>query len=918
MALNYEEYSQLTRSQKITLCTIEAKHQRKLFTGSPVYSATTEHFVCGVTVDGQELSRTTTLPTSGQYRYNPEQGTVEIRLAGDENPATKTVFFKYRFFFSSIPVTFSSEYSNDVEVNWDARLKSGASLKLELDYEQTGTVLETNSQIQLENTDGYFDDIFDTLIWEGQKVNVYSWSELLPSTEMKLFYRGKVDSKSFSTAQVNFNVRDQVNDLREKVPYTVFSALDGRVADNVINKPKRKIFGQLEKVKLVGIDNVLTGYPVTGTYIGSADRNLLTGRVSGNIGSSTITGNGTQFLTEIFAGQEILIIDGVFEYVYEVLSVSSNTSLTITSTLTATFTNAIARNKDVLNNKVIGTGTNFKTIFSPDDEITAVIDGIEYTYGVEEVVSDTELTLSDEIEVTFTSMGVKPAVPYRGFNRNWHIAGHKLRSTTKTVVTVIDELNYELDSVDELNADDILIINGNFRKIIRVTGNKVRLNQSLIGVLVGDQFIKTPVSQVYIGTEPLVTGRDFTVSNTTTDAIVQLSTLAEFNIAKTRSLSITFQFVNGSDVVTALSTDRDLTNIFKPRDWIRSKDVTHQVWYEVLSVDQLQMRLRVPYAGSNFTSQLNYKSPDYVDDSSLVTANCIGMEDVGTWIRTPSQVVKQLLNSANITALNTASFTEAESDCAYTMSLLLPQQPLAEMPSIRDAITLVNKSCFGSLYFDSEFNFTYKILNSDKPENLQSVKDEDILGFSVQTKNQILGTVKVNYRPFTDIVSGSDSFNQITTSSDFVAQTSEVKSEQTFTSFIFDAGDAQTIAERWRFFRSLSQSVVKVQAKTNFMLKSLNEPVFLDLERLYRRYGGNGRKKIGLINAVDKDGESSTITFNDLGNIFNRVGSIAPDTQVDYSFSNSDEIAKYCYIVDNVTETPNPSSEEDLGNNLIG
>lgn len=918
MALNYSEFSQLPRSKKITLCTIEAKHQRKIFTGGPVYQLSTIFFVCGVTVDGLELSRTTTTPTSGQYRYNPEAGTVELRLAGDENPAEKQVFLTYRFFFSSIPVTLSCELSNDIEANWDGRLKTGASLKLELDYEQTGTVLETSSQIQIENNDGYFDDIFDTLIWEGQKVNVYSWSDSISVSEKKLFYRGKIDSKSFTSSQVSFNIRDQINDLREKVPYTVFSSLDGRVADSVINKPKRKIYGQLEKVKLVGIDNVLEGYPIAGTYEGSADRNLLTGRVSGNISSTTITGAGTLFLSQISPGQEILITDGIFEFVYEVLTVSSNTTLTVTSPLTASFTNVQARNKDVLNNKIYGILTNFKSTISPEDEIISTVNGVTYSYSIEEVVSDTEITLSDEIEATFTEFFLKPSVPYRGFNRKWHIAGHKLRQTTKQVLSVIDEVNYELDSVDELNPDDVLIINGDFRKIVRVTGNKVRLNQSLFGVSVGDLFVKTPVSQVYIGTESLVTGRDFTVTNTLSDAYIELSNLAEFNIAKNKSLSITFQFNNGSDIVTALSTDRDLTNILKPRDWIRSKDLTHQIWYEILSVDQLQIRLRTSYAGSNFTSQLTYRSPSYVGDETLITANCIGMEIDDIWIRTPAQVVESLLESIGVTTINDASFVQAKLDCDYTVSLLLPSSSLAEMPPIRDAITLMNKSCFGSLYFDNDFNFTYKILNSDKPESLKSIDETDILGFSVQTKNQILGSVKVNFRPFIDLSNGSDSFHQVQAMSDFVSQTSGIKTEQIFTSYLYSEDDSQTIAERWRFFRSLSQSIVKVNAKLNFMTAGLNEPVFLNLERLFKRYGGNGRKKIGLINAVDKDGDSSTVSFNDLGNIFNRVGSIAPDAQSDYLLSSSDDIAKYCFIVDNITETPDPSSENDLGNNLIG
>lgn len=918
MALNYQEFSQKTRSQKITLCTVEAKHQRKIFSGGPVYQISTDHFVVGVTVDGQELVKTTGTPSSGQFSYNPDTNVVQMRLSLDENPNEKRVFLKYRFFFSSIPVSIETEFSDNYAVNWEARIGSQPSLKLELDYENTGTVLETNSQLSLENTDGYFDSIFDTLIWEGQKVNTYSWSESLDTSEIKLFYRGKIESKTFTERSVNFNIRDQVNDLREKIPYTVFSSLDGRVSDSELNKPKRKIYGQVEKLRTVGVDKVLEGYPVPGTYEGSSNRNLLTGLISGNTGSNQVNGTGTLFLSQISAGDEILITDGVFEYTYEVLGVSSNILLILTATITTAFSGAQARNKSVLNNKVFGTGTNFKTIFSPDDEIVVVVNDIENSYRIEDVVSDIELTLSDEIQDTFSLMTTKPDVPYRGFNRNWHIAGHKLRSVTHNVASVIDENNIELDSISELFEGDTITINSNYRKIIRITGNKVRINQSLAGVLVGQIVEKIPVPLVHSETQPYIFGRDYTVTNTVSDCIINFDSLAEFNVAKNKSLSISFQFTNGSDVVIATSTDRDLTNIFKPRDWVRSKDITHQVWYEILSVDQLQLRLRINYAGTNFLGQLNYRQPNYISDESLVTADCLGMEYDSEWIKTPSHSVLQMLDSIGITEINTASFDDAKVDCQYIVSLALPQTIGSEMPSIRDAVTLINKSCFGSLYFDGDFNFTYKILNSSKPETLSSIKDEDILGFSVQTRNQILGTVKINYRPFVDQNTSSETFKQISIESDFVAETSQIKREETLTAYLYDYEDALTIAERWRFFRSLSQSIVKVQAKLNFMLTNLNEPVFIELERLFKRYGGNGRRKIGIVNAVDKDGDSTSITFNDLGNIFNRVPAICPDSQNEYLLSESDEIAKYGFIVDNNTETPDVSSEMDLGNNLIG
>jgi hypothetical protein len=918
MALNYKEFSENPRSQKITLCTVETKHQRKIFSGGPVYSISSDYFVCGVTVDGVELTSSNSEPSPGQFFYNPETNVTRIRLLSDADPNQKRVFLKYRLFFSTIPVAISTPYSNNSSVSWDSRIVNQPSLRLELDSENSGTVLETNSQISLENTDGFFDGIFDRFIWEGQKVNVYSWSEVLDTSEIKLFYRGKIESKTFTDRSVSFNIRDEVNDLRQKVPYSTFSSSDGRVSESDLNKPKRKIFGQVEKIRTVGVDKVLSGYPFQGTIEGSSDRNLMTGTVSGNAGSSQISGAGTAFLSEISPGDEVLITAGIFEYTYTVLSVPSNVLLNLTATISTTFLNARARNKEILNNKIYGVGTNFKQILSPDDELITFVDGVEYEYRIETVNSDLEITLSDEIEATFTAMSVVPSVPYRGYNRRWHIAGHKLRSVTHEVVAVIDESNIELDSVAELFEGDTIVINLNYRKIVRITGLKIRINQSLGGVSAGNTINKIPVPLVHVGEQPLLFGRDYTTLNTADNCIIVVDPLAEFNNAKNRSLSISFNFTNGSDLIVATSTDRDLTGILKPRDWIRSRDITHQVWYEVLSVGQLEVRIRVPYAGPNYLGQFGYRSPAYIADSSLVTADCLGMEWQGEWVKTPSQAVLQMLESIGVEDINSQSFADALSDCQYIVSLALPASVGSEMPALRDAISLINKSCFGSLYFNGDFQFTYKILNASKPQQLQSVTDSDIIGFAIQTRNQILGFVRLSYRPFVDLSTGSETFKQIFLDSDFVEETSGIRREESVTAYLYNDEDARTIAERWRFFRSLSQTSVKVRAKLNFMLIGLNEPVFVDLERIFRRYGGNGRKKIGIVSGVDKDGDSTSITFNDLGNVFNRVPAISPDLQTDYSVATSDEIAKYGFVVDNETETPDSLSEADLGNNLIG
>jgi hypothetical protein len=917
MEPSYKDFSQKTRSRKLVLSTIEAMQKRTLFTGSPVYQCESGHFVSGVVVDGVELVKDENLPQSSFY-YDAQSGVLSFRLENDESTQGKNIFLRLRFFFSNIPQTLKTELSDNVEVEFDSRLKTYPSLRLELDYENTGTVIETSSSVSLENGDGYFDDFYDSLIWEGQKAFFYSFNEEISTDAKYLFYRGKIETKSFSTSEIQFRLKDQVADLREQVAHVNFSESDGRVPPSFIDKPKRQVFGRVDSMTVAPLDAVIDGYPVAGNYSGSADRNLMTGSVSGVLSSTTITGTGTLFFSEILPDDEILITDGIFQYVYKVLSIASDTSLQTTQPISAGFSLAQPRNKSIRNNVILGTGCEFKKFLSPNDSLVVNIDGVIFNYKIDEVLNDNEVILSDDIEITFSAMSHKPEIPSRWYNRQWSVSGHKLRSTSHEITLIIDAITFEVDNIDELVAGDILIINGEYRRLTQITGQTIRVNQSIFGVQNFDVFEKVPVPNIYNGVSRFVFGRDYQVLNLSVGCNVIIDNLAEFNIQSEKSLSTTFSFVNGSDIITALSTDRDMTTIFRPRDWIISQDLTHQVWYEILSVDDLSIRVRLPYAGSNYSGSLRYKRPEYIGDNSLVLCDAIGKEFSGKWIKRPSDVVKNILEEAQILDLNLPSFEQASFDCDYESSYFLPPQLGQSMPSIRDAITQINNSVFGSLYFDNDFNFTYKILNADKPDDLEEITDEDTLGYSMTTSNQIIGRAVVRFRPQTDRLTGQESFLNAIEESSFVKSTSAIRKEQEFTSYIYREQDAQIIAERWAFFRSMSQNIVRIESKLQLIGYALNQPIFVSLSRIFKRYGGKNRKKIGLVSGFEKTGDRVMITFNDLANIFNRVPAIAPDETEDYLDESESIIAKFGFIVDNITETPDESSESELGNNLIG
>jgi hypothetical protein len=918
--MSYQDFAAKSRSQKILLAHLQAKQKVKLFelVSGSVYKKKTAGYVVEVKVNGSYLTLSSdNNPALNEFYYDSISGYLFINIGSD--PRNSSVYLTYRFFFSNLPIDLPANITSGEVVHYDSRVKAIGNLKLELDYEATGIALETSSSISLDSNDGYFVDLFDGVIWENNQVKFWSYNKALPSSEAKLIYRGLINEKSYTPTEVRFSLKDELSKLRQTIQMPRFSELDGHLENTILGKPKRLILGRVDQMPVVGIDKVLDGFTLMGTLTGSADRNLLDGTVSGLFGSDTLNGLDTLFLTQLAIDDKIKVIGAFNEYSFTVESIISNTSLVIKETLPATFNGYDIRNLEILNNVVTGTATDFINQLSPNDNINVVVDGAEYEYTVAQINSSTEIILDDEIEVSFIDATVtnEPEIAYRRKNRRHSVAGHKLREYSVEVVTVLDGTNIEVDDINDIEAGDYLRIGGFTYVVIRTTLNQIRLNQSLRTVVAaGDLVTKLPVQAVYADKKRYIIDRDFSVINDPDHAVIQFSELAEFNVAPTKNPNIQFEFTLGSNLVNSLSATVDLTTVFKPRDFVKARSLNLPDWYEILSVSQTQLVLR-SNAVESFSGNIQHKSPEYISDSSLVLVNCLGLESNSEWIRYPANSVKWIIESIGLTDINTSSFEIAKNDCLYDLSLFYPRSIGSEMPIARDMITDINRSVFGSLYLDNSFLYTYKVYNADRPADLSPVKDEDIIKFSVTTKSNIINSIILNYSPYTDLDTGSDATRIISLESDFVNEAVEKVESLEVTSYIYKESNAQNIAERWLFFRSLTQSVVSIDAKLNFAGNSLNDVLMLDLSRLYKRFGSPTYRKVGIINSISKTADSTQVQINDLGNVYSRVPSIAPDTEGDY-LVGSESVDKYGYILDNVLETPTIDSELELESNLIG
>lgn len=840
--MNFDAASKLPRSEKITLMTVEAVERVKIFAthATDVYVKDVNYFVSGLKNNGTPLAQVSVIPLSNnQWFFNAKEKKLYVRLA--TNPKLNNLSVSYRFFFSTAPINLPNNLLTGEVVEWEGRLETIGSVGQQLDEDNIGIVLESQSTATLINQDGFFDETFDTLIWENQPVKFYSWISGIPLSEAKKIFDGVVDSKDFGQDKITFKVRDFVHKLQNQVNLGLFSESDGSISPSLIGTPKRRIYGQMQQVRCVGIDNVLSGYE-------------LSGPISGAVGGVTIT--GTSFLSEL----------------------------------------------------------------SPDDELIFVINNEEEKITIQSVDSDTSATVSSELDFNIVSQTprVVPRVPYRQKNREWHLVGHKIRNPVATITAVIAPNRFTVDSTMDFRAGIQCDVNGVLVTIRRISGNEIVFQSAISPLpLVSDTISRLPVNNVFFNSRELIYLRDWDFSNTT-ECKIMIEPLAEFNIAPQRATATAFSWVNGSRVVTTAATV-DLRSILKSRDWIRKDKVTEPTWYEILSVSEQSITLRTPFGGATETDTSIYKSVDYIDDDALITANCLGFDYSGVWMRRPAEAVRHLvLNDAGFPSVNESKFTEATNDCDFTLSMVIPETIGSESPKIKDVITKINESVFGSLYGDSAFNISYSILNAEKPELTEVLSDDDIISWDSSSTQKIINKVKVNYRPFTDRFNQEDGFKVVEYNSGFVDSLIGINNTLEKTIYLYEDSEALIIAQRLALFNSLSSTVVTVKAKLNLALKAVGDKMFLSLDRLYKRYGGRDRRKIGTITGIKKNGYDTDVQFVDLSNVYNRVPAIAPNTTLDYSSGISDDIVRWGYIVDNDTETPDSTSELQLGNNLIG
>lgn len=568
---------------------------------------------------------------------------------------------------------------------------------------------------------------------------------------------------------------------------------------------------------------------------------------------------------------------------------------------------------------VTGSGTLFKDELRQDDEIRFTIGSEEYSHRIESITSNTSLTLSSDADITSSAQSfiVEPSRGRSDKNRTWNVCGHKASSPSTTITSVIHASRFSVADASEFRAGEFVLINSQLKEIRRISDNNIVLNTTLSSApSVGATMQRAPVYEVFYAGKKLVYLRDWSFTNNSSGLNLTFTSGMEANITAPIKLTGTLTFSNGSSVVTGSGTD--FKKEIKPGDAIRSDSTTLTTYYHVESIqDETNLTLTSAFSGSGSGDGLVKRIP-YLEDDSVVVCGCYGKEDSsGAYARNASDCVKVMLEDNGL-SFNQASFDDAAVDSQHEMSLKLPLRLLDNMPTVRDAINLVNQSVFGSLTYEAG-EFKYSILTSEIPEDIETVKNDDIIGdISVRTKADTFEKVVARYQ-HNDATKTSKESGSL-----FVENTSEdidglgvTQKEKTIDLYLYDEAAATTLCQRWSFFHEVASSFIELTSNLYFANKELNQKVIIDFERLYRRYGATDAIRACFIQKISTNGEKTRVTLNDMASWVTRVAKITPNTAADFTNASNSVKLTGGYILDNSSLTPG-GDDEELGTNLIG
>lgn len=824
--MNYQDFQNQESSEKLTLAILHAAKRLRAWTlhSGSIYKLENFNVQAVVSIEDSGTAYTEvdsiSEVTASKFYNDRDNKVLYLRTTGSDNPDGRFIVITFKLFFANAPITLPHDLDSGDEVYFEPSIKNTSAFGVEIDtVNQISEAIEGSGNLTLHNDTDFWRANFDKLVFENKTCLIYSFNRDLTPDQAKLIFKGNIESKSYSKNEIKFTLKDTLSVLRDPISLPMIQDLGERHTDDLAEARQRMILGRVYGHVLTNLDNELEGYPLAGT-------------VSISIGTNTVTGVGTSFLSKLSPNDSI-VLNGED---YAISTVDSDTSLTLAN--------------------------NF----------------------------DGSLNISNE------PLLIKGENPKRYMNRRWSVAGHSTRQPETTVLAGSTVSRLKLGSTKDIQDLDWLWVgNYPTGELVRVNqvvnGTYVDLTASLLTIPPdGTPLFRPSVQNVRIDNVLLVYGQDYEYDAET--GILELSVDAEKNSAPAKQLPSNLIFTNGSPTVTGT----DLTSYLKPGNLVSvvGREEYFEV-LSVDSSTQLTLRTPATFSSSFFKGLYKtfVLDPSNSVVTCDVLGRTDDGTPSGNLLDTAPKVVQALLEDIGLGSIvDTSGFQVADNLAYQPIGLVVPSKAEdTDSPTYRDVFNRINPSVFGCVVQNNSFQLTYVVLQPDKKVTALRLQESDILDFKINSSgDKLTKTSKVFYRPmeYKFDTKKEGKFSQQKTS-DLATYVVKTNRENTFETVLCDEVDAMRHSARWATILETATTSLIVRTKLQAIDVEVGSVVDISHRKLYERYGSTGNRKLALVESVKKTGTGVELTLVDLSNSFNRIASITSETS---TWQDSDEDAR--------------------------